>query len=79
MKFQQRFAAFGLVVGCLFLGPAFAKADTVFNVSGQFSFPGAGTFSGTLTVNTGSGHSGWHQYYVSKGAALQYDLHQLTG
>ena len=42
----------GLLASCILLAPGFAKADTTFDVSGQFTFPFAGTFSGTLTVDT---------------------------
>jgi PEP-CTERM motif-containing protein len=45
----------GLLISYVLLGPAFASADTTFNVAGQYTFPGSGTFSGTLTVNTASG------------------------
>jgi hypothetical protein len=52
---RARALAAGLLAGCLLLEPAFAKADTTFNVAGNYTFPGSGTFSGTLTVNTASG------------------------
>jgi hypothetical protein len=52
MQAKRTLASIALLVSCALLGPTFATADTTFNVSGQFTFPGAGTFSGTLTVNT---------------------------
>jgi hypothetical protein len=52
---RARALSVGLLAGCLLLVPASAKADTTFNVAGNYTFPGSGTFSGTLTVNTASG------------------------
>jgi hypothetical protein len=55
MQAKGILAIIGLLATYIFLGPAFARADATFDVTGNFTFPGAGTFSGTLTVNTGSG------------------------
>ena len=53
-------ATIALVVSCVLLGQAFARADTIttFDVSGQYSIelstPTQGTFSGTLKVDMDS-------------------------
>ncbi len=56
---RARLVMSGLLLSCVLLGPVFARADTTFDVSGQFSqslkTTPPGTFSGTLTVDTGLG------------------------
>ncbi len=55
MKVLRTFTNIVLPVSCMLLGQAFAKADTTFDVTGSYTTPSAGTFSGVLTVNTDSG------------------------
>src|SRR5262249_12107994 len=57
MLAKRYIATIVLLVGCVLLGPAFARADTIttFNVDGVFRDPFSGTFSGTITVDVTTG------------------------
>src|SRR5262249_49125090 len=57
MLAKRYIATIVLLVGCVLLGPAFARADTIttFNVDGVFRDPYSGTFFGTITVDVTTG------------------------
>jgi hypothetical protein len=57
MLAKRYIATIVLLVGCVLLGPAFVRADTIttFNVDGVFRDPFSGTFSGTITVDVTTG------------------------
>lgn len=57
MQAKRTLGSIPLLVSCVLLGSAFARADTIttFDVSGQYRSPSSGTFSGTLTLDVTSG------------------------
>jgi PEP-CTERM motif len=57
MQAKRTLASITLLVSCVLLEPAFARADTIttLDVSGEYRSPSYGTFSGTLTVDVTSG------------------------
>ena len=80
MKPNGILATIAVFVSCVFLTPAFSRADTIttFDVSGQYRSPSSGTFSGTLTVDGDQRHGNGCGYHVPEHAYIQRNQWQWS-